>query len=219
MTGLEMDSNFVLASASPRRWVLLKALGLEPVVEPTRVDESWPDDDPDQAVVLAEQKLEWSLNHQSPGTVVLAADTIVRLGNRVLGKPEDADEARAMLASLADRDHIVTSGVAIGIAGGMRRSIRVDSTVHLNSLSTERIAAYVAGGSPLDKAGAYAVQDAHGEFPDFETIRRADRQGRYQPAGSWLVGCVIGSLSNVIGLPLGKTVTLLRAFGIEVDYV
>lgn len=213
-TGAEL----VLASASPRRRLLLAGLGLKPRVRPTTVDESWPDDDPSQAVALAERKLEWSLERHPVGTVILAADTIVRLEDKVLGKPLDAAAARSMLAELQGREHLVTSGVAVGVVGGGRWTARVDSAVRLRPLSASRIAAYVAGGSPLDKAGAYAVQDAAGAFPDPPAIHRADRRRRFEPRGSWLVECVTGSLSNVIGLPLVETAVLLRRSGIEVNH-
>lgn len=211
-------AELVLASASPRRRLLLAGLGIEPLVRPTTVDESWPDDDPGQAVALAERKLEWSLKRHPVGTVILAADTIVRLDGCVLGKPLDSETARAMLAALQGREHIVTSGVAVGVAGAGRWTARVDSTVRLRSLSAGRIAEYVAGGSPLDKAGAYAVQDAAGAFPDPQRINDADRRGSFEPRDSWLVEYVSGSLSNVIGLPLVETAVLLRRAGIEVNH-
>jgi len=209
---------FILASGSPRRRRMLADLGLRFVIDVPDVDESWPDDDPDQAVALARRKLGCVAARRRPGELLLAADTIVHLDGRVLGKPADEAAARAMLARLSSREHTVTGGVAVGVVGGEVRTIRVDSRVRLRSLDTRTIAAYVAGGSPLDKAGAYAVQDdLGGRFPAVEAILARDRDGCYvPPPGAFLVAGVTGSLSNVIGLPLEPSLELLRRQGLEV---
>lgn len=197
---------------------MLADLGLRFTVDVPDVDEDWPDDDPDQAVALARRKLGCVAARRSPGELLLAADTIVHLDGRVLGKPVDEAAARAMLARLSGREHTVTGGVAVGVVGAEIRTLRVDSRVRMLRLDAETIADYVAGGSPMDKAGAYAVQDdLGGRFPAVETILARDRDGHYEPPpGAFLVAGVTGSLSNVIGLPLDPVLELLRRQGLEV---
>jgi septum formation protein len=112
-----------------------------------------------------------------------------------LGKPADADEARAALRKLRGRDHLVITGVGVVQApGGRAASTAVTSRVLMASYSDATIEAYVGSGAPFDKAGSYAIQDLGGE----------------------LVAGVIGSYTNVIGLPLGETRRLLTEFGVPV---
>ncbi|HDR06937.1 MAG TPA: septum formation protein Maf [Candidatus Coatesbacteria bacterium] len=180
----------VLASASPRRRKLLEEAGVSFTQVAPEVDEFWPDSDPAQAVELSVSKARMVARKRRPGEVVLAADTIVRLRGRVLGKPRDAAEARAMLTQLAGAQHTVTTGVAVMVApDGSPLTVRVDSRVWMRPMTPEEIDAYVATGSPLDKAGSYAVQDE-----------------------AWnLVERVEGSVTNVIGLPVEETLRLLEA--------
>ncbi|OGD78534.1 MAG: septum formation protein Maf [Candidatus Coatesbacteria bacterium RBG_13_66_14] len=179
----------VLASGSPRRRKLLEEAGVSFTVVVPEVDEFWPDSDPVQAVELAVCKARAVAKSRLTGEVVLAADTIVRLRGRVLGKPRDDAEARAMLSSLSGAEHTVTTGVAAMPAPeGDPLTVRVDSRVRIRRLTPGEIDDYVATGSPLDKAGAYAVQDER-----------------------WnLVERVEGSVTNVIGLPMEETLKLLE---------
>jgi septum formation protein len=182
----------VLASGSPRRRKLLEEAGVSFTVVVPRVDESWPGSDPVQAVELAVRKARSVAKSRPPGEIVLAADTIVRLRGRVLGKPEDEAEARAMLADLAGAEHTVTTGVAVVKAPrGNPLTARVDSRVWIRPLTPGEIEAYVATGSPLDKAGAYAVQNE----------------------GWNLVERVEGLVTNVIGLPIEQALRLLERAG------
>jgi septum formation protein len=180
----------VLASGSPRRRKLLEEAGVSFTVVAPEVDEFWPDSDPVQAVELAMSKARAVARSRLTGELVLAADTIVRLRGRVMGKPRDAAEARAMLTTLSGAEHTVTTGVAAMLApDGDPLTVRVDSRVRLRRLTPEEIDDYVATGSPLDKAGAYAVQDER-----------------------WnLVEHVDGSVTNVIGLPMEETLKLIEA--------
>jgi len=131
-----------------------------------------------------------------PGALVLAADTIVVVDGRALGKPADAAEARAMLRTLRGRAHEVMTGVVVlDAATGRHAAETVVSRVTMAGYSDAAIDAYVAGGEPLDKAGAYAIQ---GE-------------------GGALVAGLEGSRSNVVGLPLPTTAALLRRFGVAVS--
>lgn len=128
--------------------------------------------------------------------IVLGADTIVVIDGECLGKPADPDEARAMLRKLRGREHIVITGVGVVEApGGRRASAAVTSQVLMANYSDAAVEAYVRSGAPLDKAGGYAIQDLDGE----------------------LVAGVVGSYTNVIGLPLGETRRLLEEFGVRLS--
>ncbi len=182
----------VLASGSPRRRKLLEKAGVSFTVVVPCINEAWPDDDPAQAVELAVLKARMVARSREPGEVVLAADTIVRLRGKVLGKPRDEAEARSMLTDLSGAEHTVTTGVAVMIApAGEPLTTSIDSRVWIRSLTVEEIEAYVATGSSLDKAGAYAVQDE-----EWNLVERIE-----------------GSVTNVIGLPVEETLTLLNGIG------
>jgi septum formation protein len=128
--------------------------------------------------------------------VVLGADTVVAIDGVALGKPADADDARAMLRRLRGREHEVITGVAVVQApAGRSETTSAVSRVRMAEYGEDEIAAYVATGEPLDKAGAYAIQ------------------GR----GGALVAGLQGSFSNVVGLPLEETARLLAAFGVAVS--
>jgi len=182
----------VLASGSPRRRKLLEEAGVSFTVVVPSINEDWPDDNPVQAVKLAVLKARAVAKSRGPGEVVLAADTIVRFEGKVLGKPRDEAEARTILADLSGAEHSVTTGVAVMIAPeGKPLTTSVNSRVWIRPLTAEEIKAYVATGSSLDKAGAYAVQDE-----EWNLVERIE-----------------GSLTNVIGLPVEETLTLLNGIG------
>jgi septum formation protein len=191
------EPQLVLASASPRRRDILAAAGLRFQVEPSDLDESGlPGEAPAaHAARLARAKALAVARRRArdPACVVIAADTLVVIDARVLGKPADAREAESHLASLCGRTHRVITAVAVMRADAVcPREALVESEVALRPASADEIRAYVATGEPLDKAGAYALQ---GE-------------------GRRFVERVIGSESNVIGLPLEETLELLRAEGV-----
>jgi septum formation protein len=186
----------ILASASPRRRELLASLGVPFEVVPSDADETL------EALPLAEAVARLALRKARlvaglrPGAVVLAADTIVVIDGRALGKPADPEDARAMLHTLRGRTHEVMTGVAVVDAEtGRHASDTVISHVTMTAYDDAVIEAYVAGGEPLDKAGAYAIQGA----------------------GGALVAGLVGSRSNVVGLPLAATAALLRRFGVAVS--
>lgn len=181
----------LLASASPRRLELLRALGLEPLVRPADVDETLrPDEDPhDAAERLARAKAAAVAEGAPPGAVVLAADTIVVLDGEALGKPRDDADARRMLHALRGRAHDVVTGVALAHDGRLV-SGRETTEVLFAPMTDEEVDAYVASGEPADKAGAYALQGLGGLF----------------------VERITGTPSNVIGLPF----RLVRRLGSEV---
>ncbi len=191
----------ILASASPRRRLLLGEAGVAFRVMPADIDESaLPGEAPRALVVrLAAGKaravgtrLETSRLGAPPRQLVLGSDTIVVIGEDVLGKPRDPAHAIALLGQILGRRHTVFTGVALlDAANGALTTCCVASDVVMRSASDAEVSAYVATGEPLDKAGAYALQGEGRKF----------------------VERVIGSESNVIGLPLAETLALLRAAG------
>jgi len=150
----------VLASGSPRRAALLYAAGYEFEVRPSSVEE-WPfpgGDPADYVEALARAKA-----NAVSGDVVIGADTVVVLDDAVLGKPADVEEAAAMLQSLSGREHDVITGVAVR-QGADVRSAHARARVTFRALEDGDVREYVAGGEPLDKAGAYAYQGGAGAF-------------------------------------------------------
>jgi len=180
----------VLASGSPRRAELLGQLGVEFVVRVPDIDETpRPGEGPvDYVGRLAVEK--GRAVAVPDDALVIAADTTVDLDGEVLGKPVDADDARAMLRRLSARTHRVHTGVSVRVGDRVEHEV-VTSLVTLVPLSADTIDWYVATGEPLDKAGAYAVQGAAGAF-----VQR-----------------VRGSVSNVVGLPLHTLVRLAASIG------
>lgn len=186
----------VLASASPRRRELLAAICPVFRVVPAGVDETLdPGPYPAAAAALALRKARAVAAGLAEG-LVLGADTLVVIDGEALGKPADAGEAGRMLARLRGRVHDVITGLGVVDARtGRARSASVESRVLMADYPDELIEDYVASGSPLDKAGGYAVQDLDGG----------------------LVDGLVGSYTNVVGLPLGAAAELLRAFGVPVS--
>lgn len=184
-----------LASKSPRRRELLGRLGLEFGVLDLDVPERRaPGEAPAEYVRrVAREKAGAGLLKVAgvPGVAVLGADTEVILGDEVFGKPRDAEDAAGMLRRLSGRTHEVVSAVSAVSAEREAQAVSV-SQVTFGRLSEAQIAAYVATGEPMGKAGAYAIQGG----------------------GEMFVRKLSGSYSGVMGLPLYETVALLRQFGI-----
>jgi len=179
-------SPLLLASASPRRRDLLRALGVAFDVHPADVDETpQPGETPIQtAERLARAKVH-AIAEVHPMRAILAADTIVTIDGTTLGKPRDAEENAAFLRRLAGRPHTVVTAHAMQHDGNLATET-VTTTVHLRNLRDAEIEAWVARGEGLDKAGGYAIQDV----------------------GAALVGEVHGCYSNVVGLSLPAVVRL-----------
>jgi len=187
-----MSRPLVLASASPRRRRLLALAGLDFEVVPAEVDESpRPDERPADLVRrLAQAKAE-HVGQSRPADWILAADTLVVLGNLVLGKPRDRAEAARMLARLSGKTHEVLTGY--GLFNQALKRGHLDccrSEVEFRELTARDIEKYLDSGEPLGKAGAYAIQ-GH---------------------GAGLVKRVNGSYTNVVGLPLAEIIELLRLY-------
>jgi septum formation protein len=183
----------VLASASPRRLVLLRQIGLEPDrIDPAEIDETPHPDElpPAYALRLAEEKAR-AVVPRHPGAYILAADTVVACGRRILPKASDPATARSCLELLSGRRHRVHSGIALAGPGDRLTLRRVDSQVAFKRLSEAEIAAYLCCGEWRGKAGGYAIQ------------------GRAAALIRW----VQGSYSNVVGLPLFETAQLLAGSG------
>lgn len=185
-----MSERIVLASASPRRRELLAAVVDAFAVDPTDIPEPLTGDPEGDALALAEAKARVGADAH-PGAVVIGADTIVFAGGRSYGKPADAPAAKAMWRDLRGRPHQVVTGIAVSSAGASRTA-RSLSEVVLTDLDDAAIARYVASGRPMDKAGAYAIQD--------EDV----------PAVAGMRGCYCG----VMGLPLWALRTLLAEAGL-----
>lgn len=189
------DSPIVLASASPRRREILSGLGISVVVRPTHTDEEALDIEDDERFVeaVARLKLRHALaDDLTRGQWVVTADTIVCVAGERLGKPADADEALAMLKTLAGRDHLVRTSVALGREGEGEVGLRtVVTRVWFRQAPEDELRRYVALGESFDKAGAYGVQGAASGF-----VRRIE-----------------GSYSNVVGLPAAEVVELLLEHG------
>jgi len=186
----------VLASASPRRLELLRQIGIVPDhVEPADIDETPRRGElpAGHVVRLAEAKAR-AVRPRHPGAFILAADTVVACGRRILPKAEDEATARACLDLLSGRRHRVYGGVALLTPAGELATRRVISQVAFKRLSEEELAAYLASGEWHGKAGGYAIQ-GH---------------------AAALIPWIAGSYSNVVGLPLYETVQLLAGRGYRV---
>ena len=186
----------VLASASPRRRELLRQICPAFEVVPSEIEETLDEGPTQDAVVLLALRKARAVTALAAGAAVLAADTVVVIDGMALGKPPGAREAREMLTRLRGRQHEVVTGLAVVEAGARREATTaVVSRVLMASYPDATIEAYVASGSPLDKAGGYAIQDLGGR----------------------LVDAVVGSYTNVVGLPLAATRRLLGDFGVAVS--
>jgi septum formation protein len=185
----------VLASASPRRLDLLARIGVEvAAVDPAEIDETpLPKEKPaEHARRLAAAKAAVVASRQ-PGSVILAADTVVAAGRRILPKAENEEQVRACLELLAGRRHHVLSAVTVVDALGAARHRLSDTIVTFGPLGTATIDAYAESGEGLGKAGGYAIQGRAEAF-----VRRLS-----------------GSHSGVVGLPLFETRALLLAAGLR----
>ncbi|MCI0707198.1 MAG: Maf family protein [Ignavibacteriae bacterium] len=183
----------ILASASPRRRTLLKQIGLTFTVRPSRVEEEIRLSESPSANVkrIALEKARDTLRIAKQG-IIIGADTIVVLDNKILGKPRSKNEARTMLHKLSGREHSVYTGFVLIDAGTRKKVSGAERTrVRFRELGKEEINRYVALGSPMDKAGAYGIQDDYGAV---------------------FVEKVNGCFYNVMGFPLSRFYRELLAF-------
>ena len=181
----------VLASKSPRRKALLAEAGMDFIVDPAAGEEEpWNGAIPPEEYVrrlAARKALEVAPRH--PGARIVGADTIVVLDGRILGKPRDMENAREMLSMFSGREHMVFTGVALARDAALLCSWTTATAVRFKTLSGDEIREYLSLVNPLDKAGAYGIQD-HGDL---------------------IVEGIRGSYSNVVGLPVEELLDALAA--------
>ncbi len=184
----------VLASSSPQRKALLQQIGIEPLCIGADIDESRINDESanDYVQRLAVEKCE-AVQLLYPDSVILAADTTISIGQRVLGKAADFQEAKETLSLLSGTQHSVFTGVCIAYASA-RKQLVCETIVEFGTLSAAEIKAYWETGEPQGKAGCYAIQGL----------------------GSIFVKAIRGSYSNVVGLPVREVSILLHHVGINV---
>jgi septum formation protein len=189
-------NTLILASGSPRRAELLRQIGLDFQVIPSEAPEDLPPGlSPADAVKeLALRKASEVARNISSG-VIIGADTVVVAAGRILGKPSDKAEARTMLATLSGIEHSVFTGLAVlEVPNGKQMVDCVETKVWFRKLTQAEIDWYVASGEPLDKAGAYGIQGL----------------------GAILVEKIDGCYFNVVGLPLGKLVTIFQKMELSI---
>lgn len=186
-------TRLILASASPRRLDLLEQIGIYPdEVDPANIDESplHHEKPADHALRLAREKAR-AVHARHQGCFILAVDTVVACGRRILPKAEDAAQARACLELLSGRRHRVIGGVCVIGPEGKAHSLRVTTTVAFKRLTGGETESYLESGEWRGKAGGYAIQGQAQAFVRF----------------------INGSYSNVVGLPLFETRALLAGLG------
>lgn len=183
----------ILASASPRRKELLGLFGLPFVVRAADIDETMdPENSPYDEVARVSRRKALAVQ-RTEDDVVIAADTIVVCEGKILGKPHDTAEAKAMLALLSGRDHQVMTGCTV-LRGETGETVTEVTDLHFRPLSQKEIDRYVASGEPMDKAGAYGIQGGAALF-----CQR-----------------MVGDYYNVMGLPVCRLGQMLREVAPEV---
>jgi len=187
-------SPIILASGSPRRKELLQSTGIGFTIIASRVAEPAPtpnESSAGYALRMARLKAA-SVAAAHPGAFILSADTVVAVDGVILGKPQDAADARRMLGMLSGRAHLAATGcVLANPQGSIAWEEAFTSRVTFIALSKEMIAAYAATGEPLDKAGGYAIQGL----------------------GAFMIAQIEGSYTNVVGLPVAEVVRALLSLG------
>jgi septum formation protein len=188
-----MNSRLILASKSPRRNELLKQMGFDFEVIPSRVIENFIQTEPpeEHVIRLAEAKAR-DVARENPDRWVIAADTIVYINGSNLGKPKDREEAVEMLRRLSGQEHSVLTGFSVCHLEKMKNDKEaVRTAVRIKGLTTAEIEWYVQTGEPFDKAGGYAVQGI----------------------GAFMIESIRGSYTNVVGLPLCELIQMLSRLG------
>ncbi|OEH84231.1 septum formation protein Maf [Desulfuribacillus stibiiarsenatis] len=195
-----MNKKIILASQSPRRKELLQGLGLSFIVISSSVDEeeavlTLNPQSPEALVrMLSDIKVQDVAKHQHEG-IIIGADTIVVLGNQILGKPKDEADARNMLKQLSGNTHLVISGVTImDVVSQQKETFHVNTEVDFKTISESELAGYLRIANYMDKAGSYAVQEH----------------------GALFVTGIRGCFYNVVGLPIYQTGQTLKKFGIDI---
>lgn len=185
----------VLASASPRRRELMASIGVDFEVVPSDIPEVRGDgESPEEYVARLSREKAQTIAQRFPDRWIVAADTTVLLGEQLLEKPVDGEDAERMLTTIAGRTHVVYTGVTLlNVATGYHETRVAESEVRMLPLTAGEISWYVATGEPLDKAGAYAVQGI----------------------GAMFIDSIHGSYTNVVGLPLALLYEMFKRAGID----
>ena len=188
-----MENRLILASKSPRRYELLKQVGLEFEVIPSRIEENYmKGESPRKHVLRLAEAKALDVGNQHPDRWVLAADTIVYIDRSILGKPKDREEAKKMLRRLSGKEHRVLTGFSVHHMGrGKGDRAAVKTAVKVKRLTPTEMDWYVQTGEPFDKAGGYAIQGI----------------------GSFMIESIRGSYTNVVGLPLCELMEMLSRLG------
>lgn len=186
------ECRVVLASASPRRRQLLDLIGIAHEVRPANIDETMrPRENPRRHAERLAREKATAVAKRDPDLITIAADTIVVINRKVLGKPRDVEEAARMLALLSGREHVVTTAVAVSRGRKLRSAVE-EVRVKFRRLRDDDIEAYIATGEPMDKAGAYGIQGY----------------------GATIVERIEGDYFAVMGLPIVRLIGLLRDVGV-----
>ena len=189
-----MANRLVLASRSPRRYELLKQMGLDFDVVPSCIEEGGllPGEAPREHVLRLSEAKARDVGMHYPDAWVIGADTIVFVDGTVLGKPKNREEAKEMLRQLSGKEHSVLTGFSVNHIGrGKRDQEAVQTSVKVKPLTEAEIKWYVGTGEPFDKAGAYAIQGM----------------------GAFMIESIRGSYTNVVGLPVCELIQMLSRLG------
>jgi septum formation protein len=184
-----MKYRLILASKSPRRYDLLKQLGLDFEVIPSKIEEDFvPNESPREHVLRLAEAKALEVGNQYPEQWVIGADTIVYVDGIILGKPMSREEAMDMLKRLSGKEHRVLTGISVRSSNkGKGECGAVETAVRMKSLSPAEMDWYVRTGEPFDKAGGYGIQGI----------------------GSFMIESINGSYTNVVGLPLCELMQML----------
>jgi septum formation protein len=188
-----MGNRLILASRSPRRYELLKQVGLDFDVIPSRIEESFvKEESPKKHVLRLAEAKALDVGSQYPDRWVIAADTIVYIDHSILGKPKNREETMKMLRRLSGKEHCVLTGFSVQhLQKGRSDQQAVQTAVKVKRLTPDEMEWYIQTGEPFDKAGGYAIQGI----------------------GCFMIESIKGSYTNVVGLPLCELIEMLNRLG------
>ena len=188
-----MKYRLILASKSPRRYDLLKQLGLDFEVIPSKIEEDFvPNESPREHVIRLAEAKAMDVSNRYIDCWVIGADTIVYIDGQILGKPRNKEEAREMLRLISGKEHRVLTGISVRHSNkGKGECETVETAVRVKVLSQAEMDWYVRTGEPFDKAGGYGIQGI----------------------GSFMIESINGSYTNVVGLPLCELMQMLVRLG------
>jgi septum formation protein len=191
------ENPLILASASPRRKRLLEQIGLPFLSMPSNANEDQVINGPSAIACGHALKKATAIKAKAPNRWILGADTIVVLGESILGKPQDHSAARSMLYQLSGKEHrVITCFCLVNPAGELGHSEYITTRVRMKKLKDDEISGYIETGEPFGKAGSYAVQGI----------------------GSFMVDGITGDYSNVVGLPVCALIKALKGLGALRDF-